>query len=298
MELLQLKYFKIVAEVQNMTKVAEELHISQPALSKTIKSLEKELGVPLFNRVGRNIQLNNNGLIFLKYVNNSLQSLEDAKKEIKDQNSDTYSDITICVQAGLIMLPQIISEFNKMYPKIKLHVTQKQFLQKNIVNKNNYDFIIKIPEFDEVNDENTITLLNEELLLAVPKSHKISKYTSLELKELSDENFIGLPTFSKLRKATDHYCEIVGFTPNVILECYDSNVVIELVKEGLGICFMPKYSWGYKQHQDISLIKIYNPKCTRSINLSWDENSYFSKSSELFKNFIIDFFNNYSEKNG
>jgi len=288
MELLQLKYFKKIAEVQNMTRVAEEIHISQSALSKTIRILETELGVKLFDREGKYIKLNRNGEIFLKYVNRSLQSLDDAKKELDDYNSEKKQDIVIYVQAAMFMLPKIITGFNQKYPNIKFHISQKQF------NKDDtkYDFIIYIPAPEEIKNNNSITLLEEDLNLAVSKNHHLAGKIDIKLESLSKEKFIGLPSYTKLRKTTDHYCNMAGFIPNVILECYDSPTILELVKNGMGIAFVPKYSWGNIEHQELSLINIHSPKCTRAINLSWRESEYISESAKLFKSFIIEFFSN------
>lgn len=288
MELLQLRYFKKIAEAQNMTRVAEEIHISQSALSKTIRTLETELGVKLFDREGKYIKLNENGKIFLKYVNRNLQSLEDAKKELYDYNNTQDQDIIIYVQAAMFMLPKIISGFNQIYPHIKFHISQKQFNQGN----SKYDFMIYIPAPDEINNENSITLLEEDLMLALPKNHYLSNNAEICLNNVSNENFVCLPSYTKLRKTTDHYCKMAGFTPNIILECYDSPSILELVKGGMGIAFVPKYSWGNIEHQELSLVDIHSPKCTRCINLSWNESEYISESSKLFKDYIIEFFNN------
>jgi len=288
MELLQLKYFKKIAESQNMTRVAEEIHISQSALSKTIRTIETELDVKLFDREGKYIKLNGNGKIFLKYVNRSLQALEDAKKELDDYNSNKNQDIVIYVQAAMFMLPKIITGFNQRYPDIKFHISQKQFNK----GENNYDFIIYIPSPEEINDKNSMTLLEEELKLAVSKNHHLAEKSDIDLCSLSKEKFIGLPSYTKLRKTTDHYCKLTGFTPNVVLECYDSPTILELVKNGMGIAFVPKYSWGHIEHQELSLINIHSPKCTRCINLSWSESEYISESAKLFKKYIIEFFSN------
>ena len=288
MELLQLKYFKKIAEAQNMTRVAEEIHISQSALSKTIRTLETELGVKLFDREGKYIKLNGNGKIFLKYVNKNLQSIEDAKKELYDFNNNQAQDITIYVQAAMFMLPKIITGFNQKYPNIKFHISQKQFNKGN----NKYDFIIYIPAPEEINSNNSITLLEEDLKLAVSKNHSLSKKSDISLGSVSSEKFISLPAYTKLRRTTDHYCKLAGFTPDVILECYDSPTILELVKGGMGVAFVPKYSWGNIEHQELSLIDIHSPKCTRCINLSWDESEYITESAKLFKNYIIEFFAN------
>lgn len=84
MELLQLKYFQTVARLEHMTKAAEELHIAQPSLSKTIARLEKDLGVPLFDRQGRQITLNPFGKVFLKRVERIFHELSEGEREIKD----------------------------------------------------------------------------------------------------------------------------------------------------------------------------------------------------------------------
>ncbi len=288
MELLQLKYFKKIAEAQSMTRVAEEIHISQSALSKTIRTLETELGVKLFDREGKYIKLNDNGKIFLKYVNKNLQSIEDAKKELNDFNNRQNKDITIYVQAAMFMLPKIITGFNQKYPDIKFHISQKQFNKGN----NKYDFIIYIPAPEEINRKNSITLLEEDLKLAVSKNNPLSKKADVSLESVSGEKFISLPSYTKLRKTTDHYCRLAGFTPDVILECYDSPTILELVKHGMGVAFVPKYSWGNIEHQEISLIDIHSPKCTRCINLMWSESEYITESAKLFKDHIIEFFNN------
>src|SRR3954454_11868431 len=85
MELLQLKYFQTVARIEHMTKAAEELHIAQPALSKTIARLESDLGVPLFDRHKRQITLNAFGRIFLEQVEIELTALEEGKRRVTEE---------------------------------------------------------------------------------------------------------------------------------------------------------------------------------------------------------------------
>ncbi len=73
MELLQLEYFKMIAKTQNISAAAKELHVVQPSLSQLLKRLEQEVGVPLFDRVGKHIQLNTYGQVFLKYTEEEIQ---------------------------------------------------------------------------------------------------------------------------------------------------------------------------------------------------------------------------------
>ncbi len=84
MDLLQIKYFQTVANMQHMTRAADVLQIAQPALSSMIAKLEADLGVPLFNRTGRNIILNEYGKTFLKRANRILKEVDEGRQEISD----------------------------------------------------------------------------------------------------------------------------------------------------------------------------------------------------------------------
>ena len=84
MDLQQLKYFQTIARLEHVSRAAEELYVAQPSLSRAIARLEEELGVPLFDRQGRHIQLNHLGRAFLKYVEEAFDKLEEGKREVED----------------------------------------------------------------------------------------------------------------------------------------------------------------------------------------------------------------------
>ncbi|GAK40550.1 LysR family transcriptional regulator [Paenibacillus urinalis] len=118
MELLQLHYFRTVAQLEHMTKAAEQLRIAQPALSKTIARLEEDLGVPLFRRNGRQIRLNEYGRSFLQRVELVLSTLEEGRRELEDMAGLNQGRIEIAIQD-----PDRIGEplklFSKKYPNAK-----------------------------------------------------------------------------------------------------------------------------------------------------------------------------------
>ena len=97
MELLQLRYFQVVATNQHITQSAAQLHVSQPAISTVITRLENELGAPLFERSGRTIVLNQYGKSFLSHVNKILLEIDNAKKEISDLSQNEDKSITLSV---------------------------------------------------------------------------------------------------------------------------------------------------------------------------------------------------------
>ncbi|MBO1511528.1 LysR family transcriptional regulator [Metabacillus bambusae] len=99
-DIQQLRHFKVIAELEHMTRASERLLVAQPALSKTIRLLEEEFQVKLFDRLGKNIHLNENGRILLKYTNQIMDNLDDAKKEILEYNNQQNNVVTITMQAA------------------------------------------------------------------------------------------------------------------------------------------------------------------------------------------------------
>ncbi|UUZ91478.1 LysR family transcriptional regulator [Paenibacillus sp. P25] len=134
MESLQLKYFLTVARLEHMTKAAQELHIAQPALSKTISRLEEDLGTPLFDRDGRQIRLNPFGRAFLKKAKAALELLEEGRREVADLSGLERGRIHLSL-SHMEQLREPLRLFLSLYPEANFHIRQsgmedmEQFLE-------------------------------------------------------------------------------------------------------------------------------------------------------------------------
>ena len=118
MELLQLKYFTAAAEQQHITKAAERLHIAQPALTQSIKKLEEEMGVRLFDRSGRNIVLNETGRLFLQRITPILAELENLPDEMREAAGIFQRTIHLNVTAASALITNIIIKYKELHPQI------------------------------------------------------------------------------------------------------------------------------------------------------------------------------------
>jgi len=292
MELLHLRYFKTIAELEHMTKAGEILHVAQPSLSKVVRILEKELEVNLFDRVGKNINLNENGKILLKYANKIFASLEDAKTELSNLNRKHEGTLTISMHAASKLLPEILSGFKKKHPNIKFAIVQHD-------NKNsgemNCDLLINSTK-QKITDDNVITLLEEEILLAVPKDHPSALRKRIRLEEVATEAFISLQKGKDLSDITSSFCKDSGFEPNIILESDDPSTIRGLISAGLGVAFLPAITWHGVADSNIKLLSISNINCKRYINASCRQGRYCSDSTKLFLDFVVDFFKNLSNE--
>lgn len=293
MNFLQLKYFKAVAIVENMTLAAKKLHVSQPSLSKSIKLLEEEIGYDLFDRVGKYIQLNKNGEIFLNYVNKCLNSLEDGILAIEDYNKKELSSVKISIMAAGKLLPYIIKEFSIKYPKIKLNLVN---IDKNNFENSDCDLFL-YTTLDDFHDNKSINLYKENLVLAVNKNHRFSKRNTIDFKELKDEPYISTEKNSEYNNILEHYSKIAGISLNTTIEAQYSSTIKGLVEAGIGVSIIPELTWPESYDNNLSFVNIENPNCIRYIKLMWKEDRYINSAVNVFKEYIINFFKKRSEMN-
>jgi DNA-binding transcriptional LysR family regulator len=290
MEWQQIEYFQVVATMQHMSRAAEVLSISQPALSRSISRLEDELGVPLFDRQKRSIILNQYGKLFLSRANKIIQELQDGKQEIQGLLDPEYGNISLGFlhTLGTHIIPDLIGSFRKKYPKIKFQL-----------NQNNSQLIVKQLESGEIDLGFTtyretklqvkwFKLWNEELFAIVSKGHYLANYKSITLNQIADESFISFKEGYVLRTITDQLCKEAGFTPKILFEGEEVSTISGLVAAGLGVAIIPNPKG--LDRSKISIISVKSPKCQRIIKMAWVEGRYLSPAVKLFRQFIMDYF--------
>ncbi len=285
MELLQLKYFQKIAHLEHMTKAAEALSVSQPSLSKTLRMLEEELSVQLFDREGKYIRLNEYGKAYLKNVDIALAALEDGKRKLINMNKERLQPIYLAVLAASPVLPNLLSSFRDLYPSVSFQLLQNspQYTQG--------DFDLCISSLP-VNREGVggTPLLTEEIFLAVPKGHRLAHRKSVKLQEAANEGFIHLKPGNALRQITDSFCRLAGFSPRIAFESDDPATVRGLITAGQGIGFIPVVSWRGTIGDSVVLLKIEEPVCSRTLGLFWIEDRYQSEMVLAFRQFTVDYF--------
>ena len=129
MELRQLRYFIEVAEREHISEAAVHLHVAQSAVSRQIANLEDELGVQLFERIGRNVKLTPIGKIFLEHTISAIQAIDFAKKQIDEYLNPEKGTIKIGFPTSLAghLLPTVISAFKKEHPNVAFHLRQGSY---------------------------------------------------------------------------------------------------------------------------------------------------------------------------
>ncbi len=291
MELLQLKYFLELARYEHLTKVAEMMYISPSAISSSISRLEKELGVDLFDRVGRNIHLNRYGKIYYNHVKRALEELEDGKKEIYDLASSSETYLTLATTNPYIW-NKPIQKFISMYPNISF----KTFAFDSIASgtktpKENLDLLIASPQSFSDPAWDSVTLFNDNVALAVPPSHPLASKKTISLIEAKDELFVNLPD-SSFSRFCHNLCLTAGFEPKSIITCdYTLRPKIALSE---GMVLLTTFNCKSSEiFANLVFLPIQTPDIKRSQAIFWPKSRYLSQSAKLFRDFLVELYQDY-----
>ncbi len=295
MDLLQFQYFQTTARIGHMTKAAEELHIAQPTLSKMINRLEDELGVPLFDRSGRQIKLSPYGEIFLDYVNKTFYDLDNCLKQLNSLKKSRNLNISFALNIPSLLTPLLegfllINKNINVKDEIGSTSTLRQKLESQDV-----AFCISCPPIEGKNIQ-CISLLKEELFIIVPKKHLLASRKSIKLAEVSNEPFISFKKNHGIRDLTEVLCKEAGFVPNIVYEGDVTNSLLTLVRIGMGIALLPgMHPWNPAPSFADSpvMLHIKDIPCYRIISLSFLKSRKFSKAETQFKNYILERFTDY-----
>jgi DNA-binding transcriptional LysR family regulator len=294
MELLQLRYFRTAAKMENITNTAESLNISQPSLSKTIINLESELGVPLFDRVGRHIYLNTRGKLFYEKISDALDIIDSAKNIINESASTPGGEINLLILAASRAIPGLIKAFLTEYPQI--HIKLHQQVHHDLRYSEEYDFSISATPMDYSQLE-ILPLLTEKIVLAVPVSHPLAKRQIINLREAASCDFITYSRGPSIRILFDSLCYMSGFTPKIKCESDGVNTLLDLISGGFGVALLPRDTVLGFGAEEVIPVSIDNPAANRTINLSWRKEKYMSKACALFKQHCISYFREHILKN-
>ncbi|WP_028610831.1 LysR family transcriptional regulator [Paenibacillus harenae] len=285
MELLQLQYFRTVARMEHMTKAAQELRIAQPALSKTIARLEKDVGVPLFDRDGRQIRLNPFGKAFLNKVDAALTLLEEGQKEVSDLAGLEHGSIHLATST-LDRLSEPLKAFLSLHPTVNFRITQASLSEMAHLMEAGEVDICFTPMPMERPDFSAVTVLNEEVYLAVPPSHRLAGHSSVLLNDIADEPFIGYKEGFHFQKMNEDFLYKAGISPNYVCRVDEPGAIANLVSAGLGVALVGNCGG---PNSPLHLLSIEYPVCQRNFKIVWHNKRYLSMAARSFRDFVIQY---------
>lgn len=283
MDFDQLRYFLRVAERQNFTRAAEDLAISQPALSRSIQKLEEELGQPVFERKARSVALTEVGTLLQSRALQVLTILEDTKAEITDDGQSGRVRVGAIPTIAPYFLPKILKQFAAEFPKATM-----------IVQENTTDALLKactqgeidlailalpIPaKYLEIEE-----LFSEELYLVLPPDHPLIEKEKLRLSDVEPLPFVLLNEAHCLSDTIISFCRQRSFQPLTVERTSQLAMVQELVSLSHGVSLIPAMA----KQLDRSDRRVYRSftgkKPTRTIAVAWNPYRFQSRLLTYFR---------------
>ena len=287
MELTQIKYFLDAAKTQHITRSAQNLHIAQPALSKSIHKLEDELGVPLFTSKGRNIELTQYGIFLREKLLPIVHSLDVLTDEIAHMTETEKHTVRLSVLAASTLVTEAVIEYKRVHPEINFHVLQNR--EEEI-----FDIEITTNLFysTPANEDKNRFICTEKIFLAVPANGKYKDKKSISLAEVKNEGFISLFGSKQLRNICDKFCRHSGFEPDIIFESDSPYAVKNMIGANMGIGFWPEFTWGTLSGDNVKLLEIEGLPCSRDILITYKPLKTDNTHTEDFFNFLKEHFVN------
>ena len=241
MTLNQIYYFQTVARYENYRKAAEELYISQPSLSRSITSLESELGVLLFEKNGRGVNLTKGGKLFLEYADRIIDECEIAKNKMKEMASDGGKiDIGYVFPLASHYIPHNVRDF--LNKKENKNVTFNFFQNHTsaIAKKvRSGELDVGFGGYIDKEEFEFFPVLSEEMVLITPKGHELESHKKVSIQELRNYPVIGYDRESWLGNYTKQLYRRLAFQPNIVVECPDEHSIVALVSEDFGVALVP-----------------------------------------------------------
>ncbi|MEH3132062.1 MAG: LysR substrate-binding domain-containing protein [Mycolicibacterium neoaurum] len=244
MELRHLRYFRAVAEELHFGRAAERLHMAQPPLSQQIRALERELGVQLFIRSTRRVELTAAGRAYLPRVIALLDGVDDAGRQVRRIELGTEGQLTVgCVgSATYSLLPQFVRTLRAELPLVDVSVRGEMLAPAQLaaLAAREIDIALLRPPVDLPGVRATV-LRRDRLLVALPLGHPLAEQDSLTVADLRDEEFIAHvgQGRSVMGEVITGLSSAAGFRPRIRQEVAETSTLVTLVAAGLGVAIVP-----------------------------------------------------------
>lgn len=289
MNLYHLRYFVTLAHLEHYTKAAEILAITQPSLSHAISSLEKELGVKLFEKDGRNVVLTKCGQAFLKDVEHSLDMLDSSVNKLQMTGlGEGRVDIAM-LRTLSDTVPRFVKNFLDIDPakSIQFYFHTSTGLTPDIIQglKNRRYDIAFCSKMENEPLVEFVPIAHQELVLIVPKGHPLENYDTIDLYETLPYPQIIFSKRSGLRPIIDKLFEQCGGMPKAEYSLEEDQAVAGLVSAGFGIAVVPRMS--ILDYMPVKIIEIVKPNWERTFYMATLKNVYQAPVVQNFKTFVI-----------
>ena len=291
MDIKHLRYFIEVARQKSFSRAAELLHVSQSAISKMVKDLEDELGQFLFNRDSKQIRLTESGELFLGHAQEVVTLFNNLPAELMTASGEDRGRVMIGLPpiTGSTRFARLLGEFKRRYPGIDIALLE--YGSKSIVagvqdGSLDIGVICNIPDLEMCH---AFTLSNDPLWVIVSPENKLSSLNEVELKGLKDERFVMYRNDFSLHHEIVNGCIEAGFTPQIIFETTQRELMTQIVSADLGIALLPAMTCRELERVNLAAVPLVNPQIHHKMSIVWKKGRHLNRSTQLWIEFAREY---------
>ncbi|MEK5059701.1 LysR family transcriptional regulator [Paenibacillus sp. FSL H7-0326] len=277
MDIRHLQYFLEVARQHSFTKAAQVLFITQPTISKTVKSLEDELGVTLLDRYGKNVKLTDAGEVFARQAQEIVTSFHNLSSELDDLMNLKKGHIRIGLppMIGASFFPKVIGAFYKQYPNITIQLFEDggKKVENDILSGALDVGVTVLPADEDLFD--SYIFVDESLKVVLHPTHPLAEQDEIQLAELSEDGFILFREDFSLHDRIIGACQKAGYQPRIIYESAQWDLISNMVAAGLGVALLPETICRELRQEEVRILKL-KERIPWDLGMVWRKDRYQS----------------------
>ncbi|MBO0918972.1 LysR family transcriptional regulator [Streptomyces laculatispora] len=284
MDLNALRQFLVVARLEHLSRAADELHIAQPSLSRTIARLESELGTPLFDRASR-LRLNDTGKLFRGYVERSLGELDAGRRAVAEATSEGVGAVRLASETFLTLTGPLAA-YKRAHPiiEVELKWTPAEDMARRL-RAQDVDLCLASQPINADGLE-AIQLLDEAVGVAAPLGHPLAGRTSVSIDELAEQPLVTARKGHWQRRLLDRLFAARDLRPKIVCEVDEPSAIADLIGAGLGVGLVPAIARRTATRTPLVWITVDSPDCRRTLTLYWGVDSHLSTAARLMRTTI------------
>ncbi|MEA3277173.1 MAG: LysR family transcriptional regulator [Pseudomonadota bacterium] len=288
--LRQLRIFEAVARQLSYTRAAEELHLSQPAVSMQVRQLEDEVGLPLFERLGKTISLTEAGREMYDYsrsINRALQEMEEVAESLKGVSRGRLS---VAVASTVnYFAPRLLAVFHQRYPGIslKLDVTNREELVRQL-EANSVDMVLMGQPPDAV-DVDSEAFMDNPLVVVGPPDHALAGERDIPLSRLASEIFVMREPGSGTRQAMERFFSEHGTAIRHGMQMTRNEAIKQAVRAGMGLSVVSLHTIELElETRRLVILDVEGFPIERQWHLVYRRGKRLSPAARAFREFVLE----------
>lgn len=292
MTLQQINYFCAICEEMHYTKAANKIHVSQPSLSYAIKELEQELGVKVFKRRGKQVELTECGEIFYQYAQRALECLNEGIQAVETKKNEDQKQINIgyLFSISVDFLAPLINEYFGYIGRCDQLMNFLPCKQPQVVEalqRGRFDIAFVTDDIQSRLINTSIEMIpvcQQEMFIVVRKDHPLAQKSSVLFSEIKNENFVAINPGKGLRIHMDQYFQKMNAQPRIVFAVDDSETLLSFVEAGVGIAIMSRLPT--MSLEKIALLPVSDSPIWRNIVLLVNKRRNYSGDTRCLIEFV------------